>query len=174
MKSLFSSRFILPAVCLIFISQFIKAQDDLTQPTAAKNEAMEMLMGTWKSDPYDMMGSKWTETAVHSMKHSGQYMFIDISTVDDKGQSYTVTVIMKSDAEGNLKGWSFDNWGMAGTYTGKSSKNKITVTGKSDWGTETREIEINGNSMVHKVVSTMTGKDGKEMTMNSTITYKKQ
>ena len=62
------------------------------------------------------------------MKHNGQFMIIDISSVDEKGQSYTGTIIMKSDADGNLTGWSFDNWGMAGTYTGKSSKNKFIFT----------------------------------------------
>ena len=174
MKTLLSSRFILAVFCIIFLSQLAKAQDDMTQPTAAKNETMEMFMGTWKSDPYEMMGTKWTETAVHSMKHNGHYMFVDITSVDDKGQSYTGTIIMKSDASGNLTGWSFDNWGTAGTYTGKSNRNKITVTGKSYWVTESREIKINGNTMVHKISMTMMGKDGKEMNMNSTITYRKQ
>jgi hypothetical protein len=52
--------------------------------------------------------------------------------------------------------------------------NKITVSGKSDWGSDVREIEINGNTMVHKVSMTMKGQDGKDFTTNCSITYHKK
>jgi hypothetical protein len=174
MKSILTLKFILVAACFIILSHKAKAQDDMTPPPPAKNESMEMLMGTWKAEPYEFMGAKWSDVSTYTMKHGGYFMFIDISGQNDKGLAYSATIILKSDVDGNLTGWSFDDWGGVTNYTGKSSKNKVTVSSKNDWGTETREIEINGNSMVHKVVTTMKGKDGKEMTMNTTVTYNKQ
>jgi uncharacterized protein YneF (UPF0154 family) len=174
MRTNLSLRLFLAFLIVGVLSLRISAQDDMKPPPPIENAAMKMLMGTWKAEPYEMMGSKWSEVAVHSMKHNGQYMFIDITGTDDKNNTYTATVVMTSDKDGNLTGWSFDDWGMVSTYTGKSNGNKVTVTGKSSFGTETREIEINGNTMVHKVTWTMKGKDGKDMTQNMTITYNKQ
>lgn len=174
MKTLLSFRFILAAFCIIFVTQIVKAQDDMAPPPPAKNETMEMLIGTWKSAPYQFMTAKWTDVAVHTMKHGGHFMFIDVNGENEKGRKYTITVIMKSDASGNLTRWSFDDWGGFSTYTGTSGKNKVTVNGKSDWGTETREIEINGNTMVHKVTINMKGPDGKDMTESTTVNYTKQ
>ncbi|HEY3249828.1 MAG TPA: hypothetical protein VGK25_01790, partial [Ignavibacteria bacterium] len=93
---------------------------------------------------------------------------------NDKSETYTATIVMTQDKDGNLTGWSFDDWGMVATYTGKANGNKANVIGKSAWGTETRDIEINGNIMTHKVSWTMKDKDGKDMTMNQTVTYHKQ
>ncbi len=38
-------------------------------------------------------------------------------------------------------------------------------------GTDVREVEINGNTMVHKVKIIMKGPDGKDMDMSTTIIY---
>ncbi|HJY64424.1 MAG TPA: hypothetical protein VJ455_09735, partial [Ignavibacteria bacterium] len=74
----------------------------------------------------------------------------------------------------NFTGWAFDDWGMVTTYTGTAKDNHLSVNGKSDWGTENREITINGNTMEHKMTWTMKDKDGKDMTNSMTINYKKQ
>jgi len=63
---------------------------------------------------------------------------------------------------------------MVTTYTGTAKDNHLSVNGKSDWGTENREITINGNTMEHKMTWTMKDKDGKDMTNSMTINYKKQ
>lgn len=169
-----SLKFILLIAAIGLLSFKVNAQDDMKKPEPIKSETLQMLMGTWKADPYDMMGSKWSETATHSMKLNGQFMFIDITGSDDKNTSYTGTVIIQPDKNGNFTGWSFDDWGQVTTYTGKATGNKITITGTGTMGTETRDIEINGNTMVHKVTWTMKDKDGKDMTMNQTITYHKE
>ena len=174
MKNLFSIKVLLPVLCILFTASQLKAQDDMGKPAPINSESMKMLMGTWKSDPYQFFGTNWTDMATHSMKHNGQYMFIDISGSDDRNHSYTGTIIMTCDKDGNLTGWSFDDWGGMTTYTGKANGNKITVTGTNPMMTETREIEINGNTMVHKVSSTMKGKDGKDMVMTTNVTYHKQ
>lgn len=174
MRKLFSLKFILPVICLMFIASSVMSQDDLGKPAPVDNAAMKMLVGTWKSDPYEMMGMKWNETAVHSMKLNGQYMFIDITATNDKGVAYNATVIMQADKNGNLTGWSFDDWGMSFTYTGKSDGGHVKVTGTGAMGSEVREIDIKGDSMTHNVTETMKGKDGKDMTSKLTVTYHKQ
>jgi hypothetical protein len=108
------------------------------------------------------------------MKQNGQFMFIDITATNDKGMSYSATVIMQSDKDGNLKGWSFDDWGNADSYTGKSDGGHVSVTGSGAMGTEIREIDIKGDTMVHNVTEIMKGKDGKDVTTKLTITYHKQ
>jgi hypothetical protein len=146
---------------------------DMKKPDPVKNATLEMLMGTWNSEPYDMMGSKWSESANHYMKY-GQFLCIEITGKNDKGESYNGIIMMKPQSDGSFTGWAFDDWGSVTTYTGNAKDNKISVTGKSEWATETREIEINGNTMVHKMSWTMKDKDGKDMNMNQTITYHKQ
>lgn len=171
-KSSFFKMF-LAVIMLGVLSLRTAAQDNMTPPPPVNNSTFNMLVGTWKSEPYEMMGTKWTESAEHKIMHNGQYMFIILDSKTDKGMSYTATIIMSADKDGNVKGWSFDDWGSAGTYTGKTDGNKMTVTGKSDYGTETRDITIDGNSMVHKITWNMKGPDGKDMTMEQSINYKR-
>jgi hypothetical protein len=147
---------------------------DMKKPDPIKSATLDMLMGTWVSEPYDMMGSKWNEEANHYMKHNGQYMFIDLSAKDDKGETYNGTIVMKLKSDGTFTGWSFDDWGMVVNYTGSTNGNKVTVNGTSDWGSEVREIEINGNSMVHNISWKMKGADGKETESKMTINYTKK
>jgi hypothetical protein len=121
-----------------------------------------------------MMGSTWNETATHSMKHNGQYMFIDLSGKDNNGQTYSGTIIIAPMKDGTFSGYGFDDWGGVTTATGKADGNKIHVESKSMWGTEVRDIEINGNTMTHKVAWTMKDKEGKDMSQNMTINYHKK
>lgn len=170
MKAL-NALFILFGLTLLTFT--LNAQD-YKKPDPVKNSTTEMLIGTWVADPYEMMGEKRTETATHYMK-LGQYMFIDIVGGNDKNPAvYNATVIIKINPDGTLTGWSFDDWGFTHTYTGTASGNKISVSGTGDMGTETRDIEINGNTMTHKVTFNMKGADGNPMTMNMNITYHKK
>lgn len=144
------------------------------KPAPVKSATFDMLMGTWVAEPYQMMGTTWSEEAVHTMRHNGQQMFIEIEGKDDKGQTYSATIIIVPKADGTFAGYGFDDWGSISTATGKADGNKIHVESKSQWGGEVRDIEINGSTMVHKVAWTMKDKDGKEMAQNLTITYKKK
>jgi hypothetical protein len=173
MRAAKSSMVLFFVFCLLTVSSGIYAQD-MKKPDAIKSETVDMLLGKWEARSYEMMGSMWTETANHYTSLNGQFLFIDLEGKDDKGQSYTGKVVMKLSSDGTLKGWSFDDWGQVFTYTGKANGNKVSIQGKGDWGSDTRDIEINGNTMVHKVSITMPGKDGKDMTVNQTITYDKK
>jgi hypothetical protein len=101
-------------------------------------------------------------------------MFVDRVGTSDQGNTYNGTIVLKPAMDGSFTGWSFDDWGMVGSYTGTVKNNVISVSGKSDWGTEQREITINGSAMEHKITWTMKGADGKDMTNSMTINYKKQ
>ncbi|NOS85657.1 MAG: hypothetical protein HOP31_10995 [Ignavibacteria bacterium] len=173
MKAQNSSKLFYVAVLFFVFSSGLFAQD-MKKPDPVKNETVNMLLGKWEAEPYDMMGSKWSESANHYMALNGQFMYIDLDGKDDKGMTYAGHIVLKLNQDGTLTGWSFDDWGMVGTYTGTSSGNKISVSGKSDMGSDKRDIEINGNTMVHKFEMTMKGPDGKDMTMTQTITYHKK
>lgn len=169
MKSFTKIFFILFTFILISSNSFAQGK-----PDPVKSATIDMLIGTWVSSPYEMMGSTWTETATHSWKHNGQYMFIDISGKDDKGNTYSGTVVIIPKSDGTFTGYGFDDYGGNSTISGKADGSKIHGDGKSAWGTDTRDIEINGNTMVHKISFTMKDKDGKDMTQNMTVTYTKK
>lgn len=168
-KPIFKILFILLAVT--FFSLQVTAQD---KPAPIKSTTFDMLMGTWVSDPYQMMGSTWTDEATHSMKFNGQYMVIDLTGKDNKGTTYTGMIVIVPKSDGTFTGYGFDDWGGVSNATGKADGNKIHVETTSAWGSETRDIEINGSSMTHKVNWTMKDKDGKDMTQNLTVNYKKK
>jgi hypothetical protein len=144
------------------------------KPAPVKSETFDMLIGTWDALPYQAMGSTWTDESTHYMKHNGQYMFIEINGKDDKGQTYTATIVIVPKTDGTFTGYGFDDWGGVSTLTGKADGNKIHVESKSTWGSETRDIEINGNTMTHKLSWTMKDKDGNDASDKLTITYKKK
>lgn len=144
------------------------------KPAPIKSPTIDMLIGTWTSSPYEMMGSMWSGESAHSWKYNGQYMFIDINDKDDKGNTYSGVVVIVPSADGSFTGYGFDEWGGASTISGKTDGNKIHAETKSLWGASTRDIEINGNTMVHKISWTMKGQDGKDMSQNITINYTKK
>jgi len=172
MKAFLCLRFVLLVFFGVFLTSAVNSQG-MKKPDPVKNATFDLLMGTWVADPYEMMGEKWNETANHYIKF-GQYMVVDITGSGDKGNSYNGMVFVKPGLGDSWTGYSFDDWGTVTIFTGTASGNKISMTGKSDMGTETRNIEINGNTMVHKVSMTMKGPDGKDMNFNQTITYHKQ
>lgn len=166
-------KLILLFACLITYSSVLKAQEDY-KPKPIKNETLEMLMGTWKSDPYEIMGGTRTETAVHSMVHNGQYMNIEVTGTDDMNHTYSASIYIACDKDGNLTGWVFDDFGGIKTLTGKTDKNKITANGTSPNGSDTRTIEINGNTMVQNITFNYKDKNGKENSTKVTVTFHKQ
>ncbi|HMQ80525.1 MAG TPA: hypothetical protein PKE39_13110 [Ignavibacteria bacterium] len=64
MKAQNSSKMFYLAALFFVLSSYLYAQD-MKKPDPVKNETLNMLMGTWEAEPYDMMGSKWSESANH-------------------------------------------------------------------------------------------------------------
>jgi hypothetical protein len=158
------------AMMLVIISSQTFSQGP---PPPKKSETIDMLIGTWVAE-YQMMGATWTDETSHTWKHNGQYMFIEINAKDEKGSEWTSTIIINPQSDGSFTGYGVDSWGIVSTITGKAEGNKINAESKSAWGNGTRNIEINGNVAVHKLVWTMKGPDGKDQVTNMTITYNKK
>ncbi len=174
MKIFFPLRLILLFVFLAAFSFHVNAQDNMGKPQPIDNETMKMLIGTWKSEPYEFMDANWTETAVHTMKLNGQCMYVELSSVSDKSQTKNAIIYITIDKDGTWKGWGCNEWGYTSTMVGTANGNKISETTKSDvWGAEQREVEINGNTMTH-TISWNIKKDGKDMPIKQVITYHKQ
>ncbi|MEO8513603.1 MAG: hypothetical protein ABI543_08590 [Ignavibacteria bacterium] len=173
MRAVISLRIILMVFCFTMISTGIFSQD-YKKPEPVNNETINMMLGKWEAEPYEMFGTKRGETENYYMDINNQFMFIDVNGKDETGFTYNALIVMKVNSDGTLTGYSFDDWGKIGTYTGTASGNKINVKGTKEMVADTREIEINGNKMTTKVTFSFKDKDGKDMFVSQTINYNKK
>lgn len=166
----FISNLLITLAFISCVSLSLNAQS--WKPEPMKSAVVDKLIGTWTSEPHEFMGSTRTDVATHSLRHNGQYMVIDVSSKSSDGVTYTATLFINVDKDGNIKGWGFDDFGGVETYSGKTDgDSKLSVSGKSDHGADQREIEITGDKMVHNVTFKYTGKDGKDVVSKMTVTY---
>ncbi len=170
MRAAKSLRALLIVLCLTFIATGIMAQ----KPAPINNETVNMILGTWDAEPYEMFGTNRTETVTYSLELNGQFMMINIDGKDETGFTYKGLIVVKVGSDGSITGWSYDDWGKTGTYSGKASGNKISVTGTKDGGSDSREIEINGNKMTNKVTFNFKDKEGKDVSISKTINLNKK
>ncbi len=139
-------------------------------PEPIKSPAIDAMLGTWVSEPYEFMGSKMTDRAVHSLVLNGQYMEIDVLSKSD-GFTYEGKIYIYPDKDGTMKGTMFDVFGGAGTsYTGIVDGNKVTMTGTNEMMSETREIIMDGDKMTHNVTFDIKGMPQQK----ATIVYNKE
>ncbi len=160
---------------LLFISNKAFCQSWLPDPV--KSPYAEALVGTWVSTPYEFMGNTNQDVDTYKMILNGQYMEIDIKRTDDKGFTYEGKEIVIPSSDGTMTGTYYDVFGKdhSSTYTGRMDGNKIILNSSSLVGKGTREITIDGDTMVSNVTFVMTDKSGNSSPeQNITITYKKQ
>lgn len=169
-------KIFLPAILiLLFVSNNIFAQG-MMPPDPIKSPLLESMMGTWVSNPYEMMGSMMTDEVTQSMIMNGQFMQVNVKSTGT-GFTYESLVIIAPSADGSFTGWSYDIFGKNAitTYTGTSKDNQMFMTGTSSWGSEIRNITMEGNVMIANVSFKMKDANGKEMPeMTNTITYNKK
>ena len=81
-----------------------------------------------------------------------------------------------SDAEGNVKSWWFDEWGLntVSMGTGKIDAMKMTIEAKSDAYTMDRSLELTGGNLIMKWTTTFKDKDGQMQTLNGETLYTKK
>ncbi|MBK9331647.1 MAG: hypothetical protein IPM96_04380 [Ignavibacteria bacterium] len=130
-----------------FIAVFFITVKSYSQmpPEPIKSPMIDAMLGTWISEPYEMMGSRMTDRAVHSLVLNGQYMEIDVLSKSD-GFTYEGKIYIYPEKDGTMKGTMFDVFGVAGTsYTGIVDGNKVTMTGTNEMMSETREIIMDGD-----------------------------
>lgn len=169
-------KIFLPAILiLLFVSNNIFAQG-MMPPDPIKSPLLESMMGTWVSNPYEMMGSMMTDEVTQSMIMNGQFMQVNVKSTGT-GFTYESLVIIAPSADGSFTGWSYDIFGKNAitTYTGTSKDNQMFMTGTSSWGSEIRNITMEGNVMIANVSFKMKDANGKEMPeMTMAITYNKK
>jgi len=169
-------KIFLPAILiLLFVTNNLFAQG-MMPPEPIKSPLLESMMGTWVSNPYEMMGSMMTDEVTQSMIMNGQFMQVNVKSTG-AGFTYESLVIIAPSADGSFTGWSYDIFGKNAitTYTGTSKDNQMFMTGTSSWGSEIRNITMEGNVMIANVSFKMKDANGKEMPeMTMAITYNKK
>ena len=170
MRAAIFTRFAAAIFCFMVITTGVMAQ----KPAPINNETVNMLLGTWESEPYEMFGSKRSETISYVLDLDGQFLTARVNGKDETGFTYTALIISKVNADGTITGWSFDDWGKVGTYTGTASGNILNVNGTREGGTDSRVIEVNGNKMTTKVTFNFKDKDGKDVTVSQSINLNKK
>jgi len=163
-------KLILVLITFLFVTG--KSYSQMIPPEPIKSPLLESMMGTWVSDPYQMMGSNMTDEATHSMILNGQFMEIDVVSKADNGFTYLGKILISPNSDGSWSGTAYDIFGKNGitNYTGTSDGNKVTMSGRNDMMSEVREIIIDGNTMTHNVTFDIKGMPQEKVT----ITYKKK
>lgn len=163
-------RFAAAIFCFMVITTGIMAQ----KPAPINNETINMLLGTWEAEPYEMFGTKRSETISYSLDMNGQFMLINVDGKDETGFTYKALVVVQVNPDGTLNGWSFDDWGKVGTYVGTTSGNTMTVNGTKEGNNDSRVMEVTGNKMTTKVTFNFKDKEGKQISESKTITLNKK
>jgi hypothetical protein len=159
---------------VLFISNKTFSQGWMPEPI--KSPYLDAIVGTWTSSPYMFMGNTNQDIVTYNMILNGQFLEIDVKRTDDKGFTYEGKEIVIPSPDGTMKGSFYDIFGkdQSSSYYGKMDGNKIILTSASPVGTGTREIIIDGDTMIHNVTFVMMDKSGKQTPEQKiTITYKK-
>ncbi len=169
-------KFTLPLFFLFFIliSNISFSQSWLPEPV--KSPIADALTGTWASLPYEFTGHTNNDVVTYKKILNGQYLEIDVKRTDNSGFTYEGKEIVAPKADGTLKGTYYDIFGneRSSSYSSSSDGSKIILTSASLVGTGTREIIIDGDTMIQNVTFSMSDKSGNPMPEQKiTITYKK-
>lgn len=146
-------------------------------PAPIDSPLLKSMEGTWVSDPYTFMGSTMTDEVTQKMVLNGQFLQIDVRSIASNGFTYEALIMIAPNSDGTLEGWSYDIFGKKSitNYTGTWQGNTVYVYGKSSWGTESRNIAMEGNVMLQNVIFKMKDANGKDMPDQTlAITYNKK
>jgi len=69
---------------VLVISGKLSAQG-MMPPDPIKSPLLESMMGTWVSNPYEMMGERMTDEVTQSMIMNGQFMQINVKSTGANG-----------------------------------------------------------------------------------------
>ena len=162
-------------LAFLFISNKSFSQSWLPKPVTSPY--LDAMLGTWISSPYEFMGNTSTDAVTYNMILNGQFLEINFKGTDEKnGFTYEGKEILTPSSDGSMMGTYYDIMGKEKntSYTASMDGNKIIFKSGSNIGTGTREIIIDGNTMVHNIAFTMSDDSGKQTPEQKlTITYKK-
>ena len=155
---------------LLLISTESFSQDWLAKPLSSPY--ISALEGTWVSEPYQFMGNTNTDVITITNILNGQYLEVNVKT-SSPGFTYEAKEIIRPGDGGSMTGTHYDIFGKGPstiTYSGSQDGSKIKIMGVGI--SNSRDIEIDGNSMIQNVTFTMGERPG--LPENKIIiTYKK-
>jgi len=175
MKSTFKLFIILAA--FIFAGSKLMAQDDMTPPKPVDNKILEGMVGDWTGES-EMMGMKYTEEAKIYWTLNHQYLIMETKYISKDNSSivYNGMGIVGVSKDNSIKMWWFDDWGAdaSANGTGTFGNNSFHVLSSNPMYTDDRTFELKDGNIVCNWSSTMKDKDGKDMSMKGSTTYKKK
>lgn len=161
-------------VSLLFIASNIFAQDMYGPPSPVQSPYIDASLGTWVSEPYQFMGRSITDEVTQKMILNGQFMEINVKG-QSEGFTYEGMGIISISSDGSVSGTFYDVFGKTMNYSGTSNGSNISLTGSNNWVSETRNISIEGNTMIHNISIAMKDASGNEMAPQKVvIKYKKK
>lgn len=170
MKTLFSILVLSLLLPMGILSQ------DMQPPPPIDNQFFNNSIGDWVSEEYEMMGMKWTEEVNVSWALGNQFLVISSKSKSNQGMTYESVGYMTMDKDKNIKLIFFDNWGYEGIseFTGKIDGSSSTMEGGNKWMKSKGKMTIEGSAMTNEMTFTMPGQDGKEVTQDMKVVYKKK
>ena len=167
---------LLSIILLAFIFAGSSFAQEFNPPPAIDNEFANESIGSWVSEEYELMGMKWKEESTINWVLNKQFLEMKSVSTSDKGVKYESIGYMTVDAEGNLKAWFFDIWGMEGVgiYTGKVDGLTGTMEGENDFMKSKSTMVIENGVFKHNMSFTYPDEEGNEVTMDVEIISYKQ
>ena len=159
---------------ITFVALNLHAQGSLPKPLDLT--FLNLIQGSWTGQS-DMLGVKMNEEIVCRLDYNKQYLIINLTAAsEDKTHTYSGMGVYGSDAEGNVKSWWFDEWGLntVSMGTGKIDAMKMTIEAKSEAYTMDRSLELTGGNLIMKWTTTFKDKDGQMQTLSGETLYTKK
>lgn len=169
-------KFSLTLFLLFFFLISDKSISQSRLPEPVNSPYADALTGTWISSPYEFMGSTNNDIVTYNKILNGQYLEINVKRTDNSGFTYEGKEIIAPASDGTMKGTYYDIFGNERntSYTGSREADKFIIKGASLLGTGTREIIIDGDTMMQNVTFSIPDKSGNSSPEQKiTITYKK-
>lgn len=167
---------LLSIIFLTFIFTINSYSQGFKVPPPIENEFFNESVGTWISDEYEMMGTKWTDETVFNWVLNNQ--FLEMKSVSNNGTDNKFQTIgyISVDKDGNMKGWFFDIMGLEGVseFSGKVDGMSATMEGGNTYMKSNGMIKIEGGVMTQTFSFTYSDEEGKEQTMELTTIARKK
>jgi hypothetical protein len=175
LKTLFKTLFLLIITIIITLTSSITLHAQGSRPQPLDMSFLNLIEGSWTGQS-DMMGTKMNEQLVCTMNFNKQYLVINLTAAsEDNAHTYSGMGVYGSDADGNVKSWWFDEWGVGNVSmgSGKIDAMKMTLESASTNSTMNRTIELTGGNLVMKWTSTFKDNEGQMQTLSGETTYTK-
>lgn len=160
---------------IITLTSSISLHAQSSRPKPLDISFLNLIEGSWTGQS-DMMGIKMNEQLVCRMDFNKQYLVINLTAAsEDNTHTYSGMGVYGSDADGNVKSWWFDEWGVGNVSTGsgKIDAMKMTIDATSANNTMNRTIELTGGNLVMKWMSTFKDNEGQMQTLSGETVYTK-